>query len=160
MTRVAVGLGANLGDRLGTLRRARAAIALVAPVRATSGVWETEPVGGPPQPRYLNAAIVVDWNAPLAELLARLLEIERTLGRVRDERWGPRTIDLDLLLADGVAVATEGLTVPHPRLAERAFALAPLLEVWPDAAHPATGARYRELEVDRRGIVRTRLSLE
>lgn len=159
MSRVAVGFGSNLGDRIGNLRRARAALATFAPVQRASSVWETAPVGGPPQPAYLNAVVLVDWDAPIDGLLARLVEIERSLGRVRNERWGPRTIDLDILLADGVAVATPGLTVPHPRLAERAFALVPLLEVWTDAADPTTGVRYAELELDRRGVARTALAL-
>lgn len=153
MTRVAIGLGSNLSDRLAQLRLAKAALAALAPVRASSRVYETEPVGGPDQPRYLNAVALVDWEGSLEALLDGLLEIERGMGRVRRERWGPRTIDLDILLAEGIAVHGERLTVPHPHLAERAFALVPLLEVWPDARHPTSGAPYGALEVDRRGVV-------
>lgn len=160
MTRVAIGLGSNLGDRLEHLRRGRDAIAALAPVRAQSGVWETAPVGGPEQGPFLNAAIVIDWAGPLDALLARLLEIERAEGRARRERWGPRTLDLDVLLAEDAVVDQPGLVVPHPRLAERAFALAPLLEAWPDARHPITRARYDALVVDRATVARTTLSLE
>jgi 2-amino-4-hydroxy-6-hydroxymethyldihydropteridine diphosphokinase len=139
---VVVGLGANLGDRLGTLRAAVRDLRLVARVAATSHVYETAPVG-PPQPHYLNAAVLLDWAGPPADLLAALLAIEKGLGRTRGgERFGPRTIDLDVLWIDGVVVDVPGLTVPHPRLHERAFALAPMLELVPDARDPATGEPY------------------
>jgi len=139
---VVVGLGSNLGDRLGTLRAAVRDLRLVARVVATSHVYETAPVG-PPQPRYLNGAVLLEWEGPPADLLVALLAIERAHGRTRaGERFGPRTLDLDVLWMDGLAVATEALTVPHPRLRERAFALAPMLELVPDACDPATGERY------------------
>lgn len=139
--RVVIGLGSNLGDRLGTLRDAVDRVARIAPVRARSSVYETAPIG-PPQPDYLNAAIAVDWGGPLEALLDELLAIEAAMGRVRRERWGARAIDLDVLWADGCAVESARLTVPHPRLAERAFAIVPLLEVAPDAPFvvPAGGA--------------------
>lgn len=143
--RVVVGLGSNVGDRLANLRAAAARIAAIAPVRARSRVYETAPVGGPPQGDFLNAAIAIDWSgAPLA-LLEALLAIERDLGRVRGEtdvRWGPRTIDLDVLWIDGLVVSDARLSVPHPRLRERAFALAPLLDVAPGAVDPQTGEAY------------------
>jgi len=135
---VVIALGTNLGDRAGYLRSARAAIesdpALT--VLDASRVFETPPLG-PPQPHYLNAALLVETRLPPVELLDRCLAIERDLGRVRGERWGPRTIDLDLLWADegdGVAaiVSTATLTLPHPHLLERSFALGPLLDVRPD----------------------------
>lgn len=139
--RVVVGLGSNLGDRLATLREAVERIARVAEVRARSSVYETAPVG-PPQPDYLNAAIAIEWSAPLHALLDELLAIEASMGRVRRERWGARTIDLDILWADVTLDDPPRLIVPHPRLAERAFAVAPLLDVAPDAPfslppHPA-----------------------
>jgi 2-amino-4-hydroxy-6-hydroxymethyldihydropteridine diphosphokinase len=140
--RAVVGFGANLGDRLRTMRSALAALRAVARVEATSRVYETAPVG-PPQPRYLNAAALVVWEGTPESLLEALLAIEASLGRVRgEERLGPRTIDLDVLWIEGTAVETSTLTVPHPRLVERAFALLPMLEVAPDAADPRTGARY------------------
>lgn len=140
--RVVIGLGANLGDRLGTLRAAAARVGRVAPVLARSRVWETEPVGGPPQPAFLNAALLVAWDGEPAALLDALLAIEADLGRVRGVRWGPRAIDLDVLWIEGRVIDEPRLVVPHPRLRERAFALAPLAEVAPDATDPRTGERY------------------
>lgn len=124
------------------MREATARIARLAPIVARSHVWETAPVGGPPQPEYLNAAVLVDWpGAPIA-LLDALMAIERDLGRVRTVPNAARTIDLDVLWIDGAIIDEPRLVVPHPRLRERAFALAPLVEVAPDAADPRTGARY------------------
>jgi 2-amino-4-hydroxy-6-hydroxymethyldihydropteridine diphosphokinase len=140
--RAVVGFGANLGDRLATMRSALLAVGRVARVDATSHVYATAPVG-PPQPDYLNAAALVEWGGPPEALLAELLTIEASLGRVRDaERFGPRTIDLDVLWIEWISMRSPRLVVPHPRLRERAFALVPLLEVAPDAADPVTGERY------------------
>ncbi len=136
-----VGLGSNLGDRRATLGRAVGEIARVARIVAASHLYETAPVG-PPQGRFLNAAVLVEFEGIPEGLLDALLAIEQRLGRVRAEKWGPRTIDLDLLWIDGVALTNERLTVPHPRLRERAFALAPLLEVRPGARDPTTGQPY------------------
>ncbi len=136
-----IGLGSNLGDRLGYLRRAAARIQGLGRVISGSSVYETEPLG-PPQGRYLNAALALACREPPLALLGALLEVERALGRERRERWGPRTIDLDLLWSDGPAVEAPGLTLPHACLVERSFALGPLLEVCPDARDPRTGARY------------------
>jgi 2-amino-4-hydroxy-6-hydroxymethyldihydropteridine diphosphokinase len=143
--RVVVGLGANLGDRLATMRAAVRELGRVATVAATSRVYETAPVG-PAQPSFLNAAVLLSsWEGAPADWLRELLAIETRLGRVRAERWGPRTIDLDLLWAEGVAVEGPQLTVPHPRLRERAFALIPLLEVAPAARDPGTGEAYAKI---------------
>ncbi|MBX3215136.1 MAG: 2-amino-4-hydroxy-6-hydroxymethyldihydropteridine diphosphokinase [Labilithrix sp.] len=140
MTRTAIGLGANLGDRLATLREAASRVAIVAPILARSRVWETVPVGGPEQPDYLNAALLVEWSGDPLALLDALMEIEAELGRVRGVVNGPRTIDLDVLWIDGVVVEERRLVVPHPRLHLRAFALAPMLEVAPGAIDPRDGA--------------------
>jgi 2-amino-4-hydroxy-6-hydroxymethyldihydropteridine diphosphokinase len=142
MIRAVVGLGANLGDPLGSMREAVAQLGRFAAVGKASGVFVTAPVGGPPQPDYLNAAVLVDFAGEPEELLAALLAIEAKLGRVRRERNGPRTIDLDILWIEGVAVDTGRLTVPHPRLRERAFALVPMLEIVPSARDPRTGEPY------------------
>jgi 2-amino-4-hydroxy-6-hydroxymethyldihydropteridine diphosphokinase len=128
-----IALGANLGDRLATLREAVRRIDALAPVRATSRVYETAPVGGPAQPDYLNAAILVEWEGTPIELLDRLQAIELALGRVRSVPNAPRTLDLDILWIEGTELETNRLTVPHPRLLSRAFALRPLLDVVPDA---------------------------
>ena len=140
--RVAIGLGANLGDRLATLREAAARIERLAPILARSHVWETAPVGGPEQPDYLNAALLVDWTRAPIELLDALMAIEADLGRVRAIRNGPRTIDLDVLWMEGLTLDDPRLVVPHPRLHLRAFALAPMLEVAPGATEPRSGKPY------------------
>ena len=140
--RVAIGLGANLGDRIATLREAASRVARLAPVIARSKLWETAPVGGPQQPDYLNAAMLIEWDREPIELLDALLAIEAELGRVREVANGPRTIDLDLLWIDGLEINDARLVVPHPRLHLRAFALAPMLEVVSDAVDPRTGAHY------------------
>jgi len=146
-----IGLGANLGDRLASLRDAASRVAELGVVRARSTVYETEPVG-PPQPRYLNAAVALETELAPEELMRKLLAIEASMGRVRAEKNGPRTIDLDVLWIEGVTLATDVLTVPHPRLVERAFALAPLLDVAPGAREPGTRRPYADVAVDRAGI--------
>ena len=133
-----LGLGANLGDRASSLRAALRA--LHAPpslevVRAST-FYETAPVGVTGQPDFLNAVAEVRTTLPPAALLARLLGVEQQLGRVRTERWGPRVIDIDILLYGDQALALPGLTVPHPRAAERSFVLQPLAEIAPDARFP------------------------
>ncbi len=126
---VVLGLGSNLGDRLGHLQSAHRALdSAPHSVEAASRIFETEPVG-PPQPHYLNAALRLRTGASLPELLSMIHAIERAEGRERRERWGPRTLDIDILWAEGETAADPGLVVPHPRLLDRAFALAPLLEV-------------------------------
>jgi 2-amino-4-hydroxy-6-hydroxymethyldihydropteridine diphosphokinase len=139
--RAVVGLGANLGDRLGSLRAAVAGIREVATVERVSRVYATAPVG-PPQPDYLNGALVCTYDGTPEQLLDALLAIERRLGRVRGEKWGPRTIDLDVLWIEGQVHASDRLVVPHAHLRERAFALVPLLEVAPGAIDPSTGQPF------------------
>lgn len=136
MTRAAVGLGTNLGDRTDNLRRALDGLRRLGRVVAVSSVYETAPVGGPEQGRYLNAVAVVDTDLDAAALLEGCLAIEREMGRERRERWGPRVIDLDLLLFGDETVDGPGLTVPHPRMEQRRFVLEPLVEAWPDARLP------------------------
>jgi 2-amino-4-hydroxy-6-hydroxymethyldihydropteridine diphosphokinase len=133
LIRAAVALGSNLGDREGTLDSALAAIAKLGDVVAISGFHETAPVGGPEQGDFLNAVAVIDTALGPEQLLAELQRIEDDHGRVRLERWGPRTLDLDLVVMEAVRRDTPELTVPHPRVTERRFVLVPLVEVWPDA---------------------------
>ena len=134
-----IGLGTNLGDREGYLREAVVRFRALPEVHveALSHVYETPP-WGPPQPHYLNAAMRIATQRSPLQVLAHCLAIEAELGRVRNERWGPRTIDLDVLYAEeeGVLLRVDepGLAVPHPRLFERAFALAPMLDVMPHLA--------------------------
>ena len=142
--RYVIGLGSNLGDRLVHLVRAADQIRGLGRVLAFSAVYESAAWGGPEQGPFLNAALALEAALAPAALLEALLEIERDLGRQRRERWGPRTIDLDLSWADGVVVDTPGLRIPHERLAERSFALRPLLDVAPDARPPPGGPPYAE----------------
>jgi 2-amino-4-hydroxy-6-hydroxymethyldihydropteridine diphosphokinase len=138
MTRAHVALGSNLGDRMATLDAAVRALDADerTHVMAVSRVYESEPVGGPEQDPYLNAVAVLETDRDPHSLLDLLLLTEDRLGRVRAERWGPRTADLDLILYDGPPVSSPDLTVPHPRARERAFVLVPLMEVDPYASFP------------------------
>jgi 2-amino-4-hydroxy-6-hydroxymethyldihydropteridine diphosphokinase len=133
--RAYVGLGGNLGDRRALLDAAVEALRRDPDIEvvAVSSFRETEPVGVVDQPPFLNGAVSVDTDLSARELLDRLLGVERSLGRTREgeERYGPRTVDLDLLLYGDETIDEPGLTVPHPRLAERAFALEPLVELDP-----------------------------
>ena len=161
--RIVIGLGSNLGDRLGTITTA------VDQLRALRGVhvlrrsplYETPAVGGPPQGDYLNGAVLIVTAEPARGILDWLLAIERSLGRVRPDavRWGPRTIDLDLLWIEGEAIDEEGLVVPHPRLAERVFALRPLLDVAPDAVDFRTGHPFASLPVAAEPLVQVAESI-
>jgi 2-amino-4-hydroxy-6-hydroxymethyldihydropteridine diphosphokinase len=148
VTRVYVGLGANLGEREPTIRRALALLDAEPDVDvvAVSTLRETEPVGYVDQPRFLNGVAALETQLGPRAVLDRLLEVERALGRSRDgPRWGPRTIDLDLLLHGDEVVDEPGLRVPHPRLAERRFALEPLAELDPGLVVPGVGPVERLL---------------
>lgn len=136
MTLAYVGLGSNLGDRKALIRRAAEAIGAV----RLSTIRETEPWGLAEQPPFLNAAAELETALPARELLDRLLDVERQLGRKRDgARWGPRTIDLDLLLYGEEVIDEPGLRVPHPYLLERRFVLEPLAELVPARRIPGNG---------------------
>jgi 2-amino-4-hydroxy-6-hydroxymethyldihydropteridine diphosphokinase len=113
-------------------------VANISPILARSRLYETAPVGGPPQPDFLNAAVLIAWSASPLVLLDALHAIETKLGRVRSVPNAPRTIDLDILWIEGLILDDLRLIVPHPRLHERAFALAPLLDIVPDAVDPRT----------------------
>jgi 2-amino-4-hydroxy-6-hydroxymethyldihydropteridine diphosphokinase len=146
---VVIGLGSNVGDRAANLDAAVAALRADRDLRVLrrSPTYETAPAGGPPQGDYLNAAVLLVSSLDAHEILGRALAIERALGRERstETRWGPRTIDLDVLWVEGETITEEGLTVPHPRLAERPFALRPLIDVVPDAVDGRTGQRFASL---------------
>jgi 2-amino-4-hydroxy-6-hydroxymethyldihydropteridine diphosphokinase len=142
VTRAFVGLGSNLGDREATLRSAVELLGAYDGIEivAVSSFRETDPVGYVDQPCFLNGAVAIETSLAPAKLLALLLEVERELGRTREgPRYGPRIVDLDLLLIDGIEVDEPGLTVPHPRLHERAFALEPLAELDPELVVPGHG---------------------
>lgn len=140
MTTAAIGLGSNVGDRLWNLRRAVACLCESNfSVTDRSSVYETPPFGRTDQPCFLNAAITGEFAGNPLSLLAMLKRVERRIGRQDRGRWGPREIDLDLLLIPGLIYRDERLEVPHPGLAERAFVLVPLAEVAPDWIHPVLG---------------------
>jgi len=142
VTRAYIGLGANLGDREAMLRSALEQLGAEPgiDVMAVSRLRDTDPVGITDQPRFLNAAAAVETDLTARELLDRLLGIERRLGRTREApRFGPRTIDLDLLLYGDEQIDDPGLEVPHPRLHERLFALEPLADLDPDLVVPGRG---------------------
>lgn len=136
-----IGLGSNLGDRRALLGRAVEALGALGDVGRISALYETQPVG-PPQPLFLNGAVALETELDPLGLLDGLLGIELELGRVRQERWGPRSIDLDILWTDRGVFEAPRLVVPHPELRRRAFALRPLLDVAPAAADPRDGAPY------------------
>lgn len=133
-----VGIGSNLGDRLGFMRQAVDDLGQHTQLDVTdrSSVYESAAVGYEPQPDYLNAAICVLTDLAPSELMTTLLSIEKSLGRTRETRWGPRTIDLDLLLFGELILEETGLVVPHPRMLERGFVLLPLCEINPQLRHP------------------------
>lgn len=139
MTFAYLGFGSNLGDRLAHLQAALDGLAL-APgisVSAVSAVYETEPVGGPEQPAYLNAVVALETQLGARELLGAARRLEAAAGRVRQERWGPRTLDVDVLFVGDEVVDSPDLVVPHPRIAERGFVLVPLADVAPALAAAA-----------------------
>ena len=129
MTRAGIGIGSNLGDAQANVRAAMVALAEVGTVRARSRLYRTKPWGRTNQPDFCNAAVILETGLAPRDLLAHLQELERKLGRVQTERWGPRIIDLDILYYDDLRVDEPGLQIPHPRLLERAFALVPLAEI-------------------------------
>jgi 2-amino-4-hydroxy-6-hydroxymethyldihydropteridine diphosphokinase len=137
MSRAFLALGSNLGDRVHYLRDAVDGLAQAGLV-ATSPVYETEPIGGPGgQGAYLNMVVELDTDAPPRQLLGLCRRLEAAAERVREERWGPRTLDVDILWVDGVKVHEPDLAVPHPRMWERRFVLAPLRDLAPDIVDEA-----------------------
>ena len=136
-----VGLGSNLGDREATVREALGQISQIPDTTLVrvSSLYDSEPVGPEEQPDFVNAVAQLDTELTARQLLWNLLLIEKRLGRVRTQRWGPRTIDLDLLLLGDEVVEDDDLKVPHPEITRRAFVLAPLAELEPGLIHPLTG---------------------
>ena len=148
MTLAFLGIGTNLGDRLAFLQGAVDGLAVTPGIQVVgvSPVYETDPVGGPEQPDYLNAVVAVETSLGPHELLAECQRLEQEAHRVRGERWGPRTLDVDVLLHGDERVDTPDLVVPHPRAAERAFVLVPLADLAPDRAEaldPGGAVRFR-----------------
>jgi len=147
MTRAWVGIGSNEGDRLRFVKRGLSALAGSSEVElaVVSSLYDTTPYGVEDQPRFLNLVAGFDTSLEAEAFLARMLETEDRCGRARRERWGPRTLDLDLLMFGEEMMATDVLTLPHPGIAERAFVLVPFAEVAPDVEVPGTGATVSQL---------------
>jgi 2-amino-4-hydroxy-6-hydroxymethyldihydropteridine diphosphokinase len=153
VTRAFVGIGANLGDPVAQVRAGVAALAALPETRlvAASSLYRTAPVGHTAQPDFVNAAVLLETALPPRALLDALHRIEAAAGRERRFKDAPRTLDLDLLLYGGETIAAPGLAVPHPRLHERAFALAPVVELDPDCIIPGLGSAREWLARAARG---------
>ncbi|MFC1528847.1 2-amino-4-hydroxy-6-hydroxymethyldihydropteridine diphosphokinase [Candidatus Latescibacterota bacterium] len=154
--RVYLGLGSNIGDRLGNLNGAvlRLNSSPEILVMNVSNIYETVPVGGPVQPDYLNAAVEIETILEPEGLFRHCSGIEKAMGRERTEKYGPRIIDIDIVLYNQLVLKTDDLTIPHPRMHERAFVLRPLADLVPDYVHPVTGLAVKELleRVDQSGV--------
>lgn len=142
----AIALGSNLGDSRGILDAAIAVLDSTPGIRVTArSHWYQTPAVGPPQPDYLNGCVVIQTALSPRVLLATLLEVEKQFGRERRERWGPRTLDLDLLLFDDLRCDSPTLQIPHPRMTDRAFVLVPLAEIAPAWIEPVSGRAIADL---------------
>jgi 2-amino-4-hydroxy-6-hydroxymethyldihydropteridine diphosphokinase len=153
-----IALGANTGDRRANLSAALASLNETEQVSVikVSDFLENPAVGGPPDsPPFLNAAAEIETTLPPADLLARMLDIEQSLGRIRREKWGPRPIDLDLLLFADQIIHQPGLSIPHPLMHQRSFVLQPLAQIAPQAIHPVLNKTIRQLLHDLPGQDRT-----
>lgn len=154
---VVLALGSNLGDPLANLQAGVDHLASAPGLRCTavSGVFVTAPVGGPPQPDYLNAVLLADSELPARSILGLCHDAEQALRRVREERWGPRTLDVDVIACDDEVSSDPELTLPHPRAHQRAFVLAPWLDVDPQASLVGLGSVASLLaQADTTGVAR------
>jgi 2-amino-4-hydroxy-6-hydroxymethyldihydropteridine diphosphokinase len=152
--RVYLGLGSNLGDRRTNLAKAIQLLEHEVSIERASSVYETDPWGVEDQPRFLNCVVAANTSLTPHELLVKLKSIEKEIGRLPSFRYGPRLVDLDLLLYDELVVSTDELTIPHPRMLERAFVLVPLAEIAGPSMHPINKLSFRHLagEINKDGI--------
>lgn len=147
MTRVAIALGSNLGDRLGNLRKALRLLKLKGiNITGRSDIFETHPLGPQDQNRFLNACVIIDSQLSPQSLLIQLKDIEKQIGRIHRGKWGPREIDLDILLYENYVIDGSDLTIPHPEFHKRSFVLIPLEQLTPDWIHPVIGITIRDLK--------------
>ena len=142
---VFIGIGANLGPVHENFTRALRSIELRARVVAVSSLYESDPVGPQDQPKFTNAVVKAETELSPFELLDYLKTIEKEIGRKKTKRWGPRVIDLDIIFYGNLVISTDSLVIPHPRAHERRFVLEPLLEIEPDAWHPAKNMAVRDI---------------
>ena len=144
---VFLGLGSNLGDRQRYLNQAAVSMAKIKETKLvwTSSVYETEPYGKPDQPKFLNAVAEIETSLEPNSLFEEVKGIEKQVGRTSSERWGPREIDIDVLMYDGLVFENDQVKVPHPELEKRRFVLVPLHEIAPDLVHPINGMTVTEL---------------
>ncbi len=145
MVEAVIALGSNVGDRQANLNKAVRLLGTAGNVTAVSSTYETEPMYLEDQPWFLNAVVAIDTRLAPRDLLRAVQSAEAMLGRKRNVRYGPRTIDLDILFYDGLVLSEPGLELPHPKLAERLFVLVPLAEIRPGLAHPVLGVTISEL---------------
>jgi 2-amino-4-hydroxy-6-hydroxymethyldihydropteridine diphosphokinase len=145
MSLVYIGLGSNIGDREEQVLRAVHELRAFSRVKKISTLRETEPVGNTDQPKFINAVVEIETDYSPSELLQELLQVEEKMGRVRETKGGPRTIDLDILAYGNEIVNEQGLRIPHARMHERLFALEPMAELAPNWSHPALGKNISEL---------------
>jgi 2-amino-4-hydroxy-6-hydroxymethyldihydropteridine diphosphokinase len=150
MSLIYLGLGSNLNDRYANLQRAIARLQAHFSVTAISPVYATEPWGDADQPPFLNVCVAAVTSEPPRAVLKIIKAIETEMGREPTRRWGPRLIDIDILFYDKLVLAEDDLTIPHPRIAERAFVLAPLADIIPNFRHPVTGDTVQDM-LDRLG---------
>ncbi len=157
--RVFIGLGSNIEPRFGYLQSAVNALRTLGEILAISSVYETSPVGGVPQPDYLNAVVEFRTQLGPLELASRLKALEAVLGRTARPRWHEREIDLDLLFYEDLVMNSPGLTIPHAEIPKRAFVLAPMKELAPDFIHPVLQRKIKDVKIDLADVRKADLTL-